>query len=198
MTAREIYGILPFSNQALNESKLTINSPLELIAVTATNTVSAEIDRWYVPHEKIVQLKPPGAIHLSSRQNILNHGFYALGCAYAGLDLLQQLAEKKQLDFLEQTWQVLTSEVARLRERAIASMSRTDISYQQKLQLRAAAIELAQSCSAAAITAASGSANYLHSSAGRVYREALLFSVSGQTVDVMAASLEQLTNRFKS
>ena len=203
---RELYGVFPFGERSRRKGahelgehssangKIMISQPMKLIAVTATNTVSAEIDNWFVASQNIVQLKPPGSIHLSSRQNILNHGFLALGCAYAGLDILWQLAEKKQLDFLKETWQSLEWEVKQCYELTISSISSKEIDDLQKLQLRVKAINLAQRCSMAAVIASSGAANDFSSHAGRVYREALLFSVSGQTTEVMEASLKELLN----
>ena len=190
---REIYGILPLQNQSQDAGgSITVSQPMKLMAVAATNTVSAKIDRWYLNRDRILKIKPPGSIHQSSRQNILNHGWYAIGCAYAGLDILLSLTEKKKLDFLEQSWQALHLEVEQNQEKAIALTANKTTSYEEKLELRGNLIHLAQRCATAAVVASSGAANYLHSSAARVYREALLFSVSGQTTDVMKASIGRL------
>ncbi|MEM8828366.1 MAG: acyl-CoA dehydrogenase family protein [Cyanobacteria bacterium P01_G01_bin.19] len=188
---RELYGILPFQNKNTTGS-ITISEPMELMAIASTNTVSAKIERWYLDKSLVVKIEPPGAIHQSSRRNILNHAWYALGCAYAGLDVLLASAKKKQLDFLHDSWQSLNTEVEQCQENAIALSKDDNTSYEPKLELRAAAINLAQRCSQAAIVASSGGANYLHSDAARIYREALLFSVSGQTTDVMEMSIKQL------
>ena len=161
------------------------------MAIAATNTVSAKISQWHLDSEDVVTIKPPGTIHHSSRANILNHGWYALGCAYAGLDLLSSLAAKKQLDFLQESWQSLNLATSQAKERAIALASE-ETPYEQRLKLRAKLINLAQKCSLAGVIASSGASNYLNSTAARIYREALLFSVSGQTTDVMEASLKQL------
>ncbi len=230
---REIYGLLPLQNISQESGgKIICSEPMELIAATATNTVSAKIDRWYLPSDRLVSINPPGAIHYSSQKNILNHGFFALGCAYAGLDILQTIARTKQLEFLQTSWQALHQEVKETEEKAIqrdlgraafgcessypkralgfpheryaeryplglhqeaiALLGDSQIDYSQKLELRAEIINLAQRCSQAAVMASGGAANYLHSSAGRVYREALLFSISGQTKDVMEASIKNL------
>lgn len=190
---RELYGLLPFQNsQQKSGGKLTFSEPMQLLAVTATNTVSAKVENWFLEGDRIVTINPPGAIHHSSRQNILNHGFFALGCAYAALDILKAIAHKKSLLFLEESWLSLQSEVKESESKAIAFIGDRNVSYEQKLQLRARTIELAQRCSCGAVVASSGAANYLYSDAGRVYRDALLFSVSGQTTDVMQASLNLL------
>ena len=189
---RELYGLLPFTNKVYSEGKISFSQPMQLLAVAATNTVSAKLDRWYLPAADIVSINPPGSIHQSSQKNILNHGFYALGCAYAGLDILEAIAHKKQLDFLHSAFDSLKQEVVAKEQAALDFISNEQITYAQKLHNRAEAIDLAQRCSLAAVTASSGAANYLHASVGRVYREALLFTVSGQTTDVMSASLKHL------
>ncbi|WP_041237645.1 hypothetical protein [Gloeothece citriformis] len=63
---------------------------------------------------------------------------------------------------------------------------------EERLPLRAWAINLAGRCARAAVAVSSGAANGLDHPAGRVYREALLFTVTGQTTAVMEATLEQL------
>ena len=190
---RELYGVLPLQNKVEKGGSITCSKPMELLAAAATNTVSATIDRWYLKSDRLVNINPPGAIHQSSRNNILNHGFYALGCAYAGLDILQRVAKNKRLEFLHSSWQTLHEEVKQKEQQAVDFVSNSQITYAEKLELRTATINLAQRCSLAAVVASSGAANYLHSSAGRIYREALLFSVSGQTTDVMESSLKRLT-----
>ena len=187
---RELYGVLPLQNQSQLGGTIELSQPMELMAIAATNTVRAKITQWHLDRDRLVTIKPAGAIHQSSRANILNHGWFALGCAYAGLDLLLSLAAKKQLDFIQQTWQSLSWEAKQLETEAIALASDLDPPYQARLELRTKLIDLAHRCSMAAVIASSGAANYLSSSAARVYREALLFSVSGQTRDVMEASLK--------
>lgn len=189
----ELYAILPFK-QGVQESggEIICSKPMKLLAASATNTVSAKINHWFLTSDRVLSINPPGTIHRSSRQNVLNQGFFALGCAYAGLDILQAIAEQKQLNFIESSWQSLSQEVGETAAKIISFLSDDGKEYQEKLQLRIQTINLAQRCSLAAVIAAAGGANYADSSAARVYREALLFSVSGQTTDVMQTSLEQL------
>jgi hypothetical protein len=191
----EIYGMLPFENSVQTSGgSLTFSDPLELIAMSATNTVTAKLDNWLLDRDRTVALKPLGSIHYNSKKNILHHGFFALGCAYGGLDILQTIGEKKQLDFIQRSWQTLQKQVENCDRTMLSSLSDDNITYLQQLQLRTQAIDLAQRCSQAAIVVSSGAANYLNSAAGRIYREALVFSVSGQTTDVMKASLKLLSN----
>lgn len=187
----EIYGILPLQQQE-KEGLITFSSPLELIAMNSTNTVSADIKNWFLSNNQVVAIKPAGSIHEKSKKNVLHHGFYALGCAQAGLDILETSYQKKQLSFLQETYRSLQQELDNCRQSMFAAIG--DCTYQQKLQLRGEAINLAGRCSQAAVIATSGAANYQDHPAGRVYREALLFSVSGQTTAVMEESLKALSN----
>lgn len=190
---RELYGILPLQNTVQESGgAIVCSQPMELLAVAATNTVSAEINRWQLEKELVVSINTPGTIHQSSRKNILNHGFFALGNAYAALDILYRIAKAKQLEFLTDSWQTLHQETKEKEQQAIAFISESKAAYTQKLQLRGEIINLAQRCSLAAVIASGGAANYLYSDVARVYREALLFSVSGQTTDVMQASMQNL------
>lgn len=188
---REIYGILPLQQQK-KEGLITFSSPMELIAMNSTNTVSADINNWFLPDNQVVAIKPVGSIHEKSKKNVLHHGFYALGCAQAGLDILETSYQKKQLFFLQETNRSLQQELDNCRQSMFAAIG--DGTYQQKLQLRGEAINLAGRCSQAAVISSSGAANYQDNPAGRVYREALLFSVSGQTTAVMEESLKALSN----
>jgi hypothetical protein len=190
---RELYGMLPLQDaiQPLG-GQLSFSQPMELIAMSATNTVSGKLEDWLLQRDHLVSIKPPGSIHRSSRGNILHHGFYALGCAYGSLDVLQGVGEKKQLSFLQESREYLLEKVQKCDRAMMAAVSDETITYQDKLQLRAQAIGLAARCSHGAVIATSGGANALNSAAGRVYREALLFSVSGQTTDVMAASIKNI------
>ena len=189
---KELYGILPFKNTI--DKKLSFSPPMSLIAMSATNTVSGKLNHYLLKQDRVVKINFSGAIHLSSRQNILNQGFYALGCAYAGIDILRATERQKQLAFLQESAQRLLQKVTNCDRKMTLALSNKETSYEDKLKLRSQAINLASLCSHAAVIAASGSANAIDSPAGRVYREALLFSVSGQTIDVMKESiLEKLS-----
>ena len=190
---KELYAMLPFNNQIQSSGgSIKFSAPLELIAMTATNTVTAKLDNWLLAKDLVLNIKLQDSIHQTSRKNIIQHGFFALGCAHAALDILLQVYEKKQLVFIKQSWQSLKQEVIDCERAMFDILDSSETAYESKLKLRSQAINLAQRCSQAAVIVSSGAANYLNNSAGRVYREALLFSVSGQTIDVMEMTLKQL------
>ncbi|MCC5898728.1 MAG: acyl-CoA dehydrogenase [Phormidium sp. BM_Day4_Bin.17] len=190
-----VFGMMPFeSTQDDRGGELTLSSPLEMAALTSTNTVTAEVRNWFLADDQVLFLKPPNWMHHNSQTNVLHHGFFALGCARAGLDLLNQAAERKDLPFLKTTWTRLDSELQACRQAFFDSEGEGVTSYGDRLRLRAWAIELAGRCSYAAVAAWGGAANSSGHPAQRVYREALVYAVSGQTRDVMEATLNRLSS----
>ena len=63
---------------------------------------------------------PAALIHQNDRKNVLNHGFFALGCAQAALDILDRAYQYKQLSFMQQTHVVLNEELTRCRQGMLA------------------------------------------------------------------------------
>jgi predicted house-cleaning noncanonical NTP pyrophosphatase (MazG superfamily) len=195
---QELYAIAPCQDsQQANGGKITFTQPMELVSMNSTNTVSAKLERWFISSDELVSIKAAHAIHVKDCQNVLHHGFFSLGCAQAGLDILATNAHKKQLPFMEESFQKLSEELTCIRQEMLRASISPDCTFEEKLQLRVQAINLALRCASTAVISSSGAANYQTHPAGRVYREALLFSVSGQTTAVMEASLKLLANSGK-
>lgn len=238
---RELYGIVPFTSTEQGVGgAIAFSEPMVLAAMNSTNTVSASLTDWFLPHESVLFIRKAGAIHEMDRKNVLNHGFFALGCAKAGLDIVTAVYRRKKLGFIQDAFNSLNAEVSDCEAAMMAALSANsfhtgdndnksnksvgekhscpDISdfcqtssanaspkpqtpnshtqppipNTQSLQLRAWAINLAGRCTNAAVTVSSGAANIQSHAAQRVYREAVVFTVSGQTTAVMEATLAQL------
>ncbi len=193
---RAIYGIVPFIETSQdNGGAIVFSEPMQLGAMTSTNTVTATLTDWFLPQERVVFIKAAGAIHENDKKNVLHHGFFALGCARAGLDILEAAANTKQLPFLHNAFESLNRELTCCQVAMMQALPADSLSWEERLQLRAWAINLALRCASAAVTASSGAANYRYHEAQRVYREALVFTVSGQTTAVMEATLAQLVKQ---
>ncbi len=182
-----IYGLVPFTPVS---GQISLSPPLNLLAVPSTNTVEAQINQWFLPEEQVIALKPANSLQVNDHKNVLHHGYMALGCARGGLDLLEAIAGQKSLPFLEKTEEQLLQEWTQLEA---LMFSNQEITYQERLKYRVKAINLAGRCGQSVVVASGGSANLREHRAGRIYREALLFSVSGQTLDVLKGSLDLLT-----
>jgi alkylation response protein AidB-like acyl-CoA dehydrogenase len=192
---RAVYGVVPFVETVQQTGgSIAFSEPMELGAMSSTNTVTATLNHWFLPQERVVFAKPIGAIHDNDKKNVLHHGFFALGCARAGLDIVEAAYHTKQLPFIKLAFESLNEELTRCQSAMMQALLPDSQRWEERLQLRAWAINLAQRCASAAVTVSSGAANYKYHAAQRVYREALVFTVSGQTTAVMEATLARLVH----
>lgn len=191
-----VFGIAPFQNvQQLGGGEIKFNPPAKLAAMNSTSTVSATLNHWFLPKELVVSVKPSGWIYENDKKNILRATFLVFGCAEAGLDIIKSTFEKKSLSFINDAFNSLQGELNSCRD-AISEARQQEVEFRRKLELRAWIIDLATRIAHAAITVSSGSANYSFHSAQRVYREALVFTVSGQSSEIMEATLARLTRNL--
>ena len=187
-----VFGMVPFQETHQESGgNITFSTPAQLAAMTSTNTVTASLTHWLLPTERVVFIKPAGWIHENDQKNVLHATPLITGCAFAGLDIIESAARTKSLPSIASAFESLLQELNDCRN-AIA-LAQQDVPIAERLQLRAWAIELATRIAHAAIAVSSGAANFSHHAAQRVYREALVYTVSGQTRDLMAATLERLT-----
>lgn len=193
-----VFGIAPFQNtRQPTGGEITFTPPAQLAAMNSTNTVSATLNNWFLSEEFVVFTKPPGWIHENDKKKLLAATFLATGCAFAGLDVIQEGFENKSLSFINDAFNCLQAELNICRS-AIRKTSQQEAEFTQKLQLRTWAIDLTTRIAHAAVTVSSGAANYSHHAAQRVYREALVFTVTGQSSAIMEATLKRLTRDFTS
>lgn len=195
-----LFALVPFhANQDSEDFALTMGKPMQLAAMQSTQTVAATLTNYAIPSHLVIDIKPPKWIHTRDRLNPLSHSFFALGCARAGLDVLEA-AQKPQFPAIAAAFQTLNHQLEACREATYAArFGKPDRAKEtsSSLQLRAQAIKLAVRCAHAAVTASRGSANYHHHPAQRIYREALAFTVFGQNTDVMTATLNQIAGDTK-
>ena len=190
---QELRGIISLEESSKKtDGTIIFSDPLKLGAMQSTNTVTATLDSYFLPLDKVVSLRYPGAIHDNDKQVVLYPSFLVLGCAKAGLDILETVAHTKQLTFIQEGFNRLNDEFNHCQTKIREALKGHPRSFEEDLQLRVWAINLAQRCAQAAITVSSGAANYQTHPAQRVYREALVFSVFAQTKDLMQATLEKL------
>lgn len=191
-----VFGLVPFQGEEREGGAITFSPPMELAAMNAANTVSAELKGWRLRSEDVLFVREPGWIHTNDQINIALQGFFAVGCARAGLDVVWQAYERRQKHFVLEAHRALTAELEDCRGQMIAAQTLSaEEMTEQKLQLRAWAIDLAARCAHCAVTVSSGAANSVSHPAQRIYREAMVFTVSAQTEPIMAATVERLARR---
>lgn len=182
-----MFAVVPFEPRP----GIEISEPMRLAAMESPLTVTMRFTTWFVPAEDVCFVKRAGWIQNNDQINVTLQGHFALGCARAGLDLLLEAAEKKDLPFLKEAWGALDLELEACRAATAASPA-SEESTNERLQVRAWAIELAVRCAHAAVAAHSGAANMNDHPAQRVYREALVYTVSAQTSAIMEATLRRI------
>ncbi|MGL5064741.1 MAG: acyl-CoA dehydrogenase family protein [Microcoleus sp.] len=187
---RAVFGLVPLANLAGEGGNIFCSEPMQLISMSSTNTVTATFDNYLLPASQVVSLKPPGWIAESDRQNVLKSIPSTFGCIQAGLDTIAAVAADKNLPAIVASSQKLEQKFDRLKHQFYQA---ENCSFTEELALRAEAIDLAMRCGQAAVTAAAGAANNIMHPAGRIYREAVVYTVTGQTKDVMAATLDRIS-----
>lgn len=184
----------PGSHEENEEGGVRISELMRLAAMETANTVTVDFTKFFVPDEKVCFIREAGWIKNNDQINIALQGHFALGCARAGLDILSSAAEKKKLDFAKAAFESLSKELDACREQTRLAQRGVELEQAttERLQVRAWAIDLAVRCAHAAIAASGGAANSIHHPAQRVYREALVYTVSAQTTPIMEATLARL------
>lgn len=189
---RAVFFLCPFRAQP----GIEIGPIMQLSAMQAAQTVAIEFTNYRVEPIDVVDIKAEGWIFRNDLVNITLQGFFALGCARAGIRIVAEAAERSGAEFLHEAHLALENELDDLRHRMHrAQATDGENTTREKLGLRAHAIELAVRCAHAGIVATSGAANSVQHPAQRIYREALVFSVSAQTSAIMEATLERLVRR---
>lgn len=195
---KSVYGFVPFnragSQWAADPVTIIFSEPMKLAAMESAQTVSAEIEGYVMPAEHVVFVKPSEWAQRNDMINIVLQGHFALGCAGAGIDIVRSAHAAKGIESIGVAADRLQEELDQCRDAASRIPPGFDTeTTTEKLEIRAWAIELAVRCAHAAVVASSGAANSLSHPAQRVYREALVYSVSAQTAEIMEATLERLT-----
>lgn len=186
-----VFAIVPFVNTERDGGKLAFTPPMQLASMETAQTVAGDFTNFYVPSEDVLFVRPDGWIQGNDMINITLQGYFAIGCALAGIDIVAAAHRRRPEEFLGRAVSALSTEVEECRE----ALHRLSDSEEDRLRSRSWAIDLAVRCAHAGVAASSGAANSIHHPAQRVYREALVFTVSAQTGAIMEATLDRLIKR---
>jgi alkylation response protein AidB-like acyl-CoA dehydrogenase len=176
-----------FESEALQPSQV-----MRLAAFEVAQTVSLSFKNLRISPDDVLYVRPGSWIQENDLVNIALQSPFALGCAGAAIDVMREVFAKKQVSAIEVAANSLERELAGCRNAAYTAME-DKRSSQASLEARAWAIELAGRAAHAAIAASSGAGNSMSHAAQRVYREALVFTVSAQTTPIMEATLRRLS-----
>ncbi len=180
-----LFALLPLINaQQASGGILHLTLPLPLAAVPSTQTVQAEVIDWLVPPEDVVGLTRADWIAQRDSQRVLWGSAAPLGCARASLQVLATVPQAAELTArFEDRWQ-------RLYRTIVQELTQVKPSYHA--QLRSEAVHLAVRAAQAAIITTGGSALLLNHTVQRLYREAMLYMVTGLNNNLRQALLADL------
>jgi hypothetical protein len=187
---RAVFGFMPFANV---EGQM-MSEPMRLAAMETCQTVTARLTDYHLSNDQVAFINDKDWMRKNDAFNIVVQGHFAVGCALAGADIVQDVANKKGFNFLHETAKKLYAEIEECRTALVAHQKDfAEDTAPLRLEKRAWAIDLMMRCAHAGVVASSGAANYHTHPAQRVLREAIVFSVSAQTGPIMEATLSRLT-----
>ena len=189
---RAVFGLVPLAKG----EGVSPTPPMRLAAMMAAGTVAVDLNGFFLDESRVIAIRPAGWISGSDEINIAQQGSFAIGCAQAGIDVLQANAIRRKLGFAEAARTLLQEELDEIRaeaERWAGDASAENVA--PRLDLRARMIEFMVRCAHAGVVSSSGAANSQDHPAQRVYRESIVFSVSAQTGPIMEATLERIVAR---
>lgn len=168
---------------------LRASPPLELAAMSVTQTVTLDVDNLFIPESEVVDIHPPTWIRDNDRIAVVLQSPLALGCAQAAIDVLRTEKKPAAIEAADR----LQKQLDAVRDEAYRAMEE-QTELERGLRARAAAIELAGRAAHAAVVAAAGAGNLMSHAAQRVYREALAFSVLALSPPIQEAALRRLAS----
>jgi alkylation response protein AidB-like acyl-CoA dehydrogenase len=174
----------------------TSSPPLPLCAMNATATTAVHLNDLFVPEENFIKYSSREEMARGDERGIAGAVAPPLGCAVGSLRFLRKIAEKrKNLPFIAETADDLEAEIdaCRMEARRWADGAKDTPDYKPgALNARAWAIELGVRAAHMTVTASSGAANGLDHPAQRRFREAMFYTLTAQTSDIMAATLARV------
>ncbi|MDX1934070.1 MAG: acyl-CoA dehydrogenase family protein [Capsulimonadales bacterium] len=170
----------------------------ELCAMSASATVEIRLTDVFVPERDFVRYSSREEMAKGDTNNIAGVVALPLGCATGSLRLLRRIAgQRTHLSFIADAANALDAEIEACREEARrwADGPKDRPEYRPNaLKARAWAITLGVRAAHMTVAAASGGANALDHPAQRRFREAMFYTLTAQTGDIMAATLERLAS----
>ncbi|MGW4081599.1 acyl-CoA dehydrogenase family protein [Streptomyces sp. NPDC004822] len=172
--------------EAREQPGLRPSAPMRLAALTASHTVSLELDGLWLPPESVALRVPYEEWAVKDRAKAVSASPAVFGITEAALALLD-----------DEVAGPLRARLRTVRARAyeLADAPGTDATLAERLALRIDAAELMRTATTAAVVAGGGRSLALTGTAQRLAREALFLLVQGQTAESRGAHLDVLTSK---
>lgn len=173
---------------------LTSSAPMRLAAMQATSTVTFDLDAFFVADVDIAAVRPYDDWLAADRAKTADTSASLFGLQAEVVRRLAQVAERRGDDTAARLAEDLADEAMGLRSQAYALIDHVPPLEQveDRLAIRAHALELGIRSASALVVATGGSAMELSAPAQRHLREAAFLLVQAQTGPVREATLQRL------
>ncbi|MDQ6648716.1 MAG: acyl-CoA/acyl-ACP dehydrogenase [Actinomycetota bacterium] len=185
-----VWALLP----ARDETERVMSAPLRLAAMAGTGTVTLQLAGVRVREADIVSVEPLQSWRERDRQRTANATPAVFGLLRTVVRRLAAAAERRREPAGVALAERFASEAARLRAAAYRLVDDVPAaeSLEERLEIRAAGLDLAVRASAALVAVGAGGSMALTAPAQRLAREALFHLVQAQTGPVRTATLRRL------
>ncbi|MFJ6084734.1 acyl-CoA dehydrogenase family protein [Streptomyces sp. NPDC092369] len=174
---------------ARRQPGLTPSAPMRLAALTASVTVSLELDGLWLPDDAVVLRTPQEKFALVDLPRNTNASPAVFGVAYAALGLLAGAGEEETAGALRGRLDEVRRQVHELAEHPVPHER-----VAERLALKTRSYDLMRAATTAAVVARGGRAMDLREPAQRLAREGMFLLVQGQTAEVRRAHLDALAD----
>lgn len=181
-----VYALVPADAKGL-----TASAPMKLCAMNASATVTLTCNSVEVGPERFIKQITREQLARSDQRGMFLLAHLSHGVTRGSLRHLATILQQRPGDALAAAISRIESKLAAIRHEAESWVDRTgDSAYgQAAVRIRAASIALSMSAAQAAVVASAGIANSLDHPGQRLFREAMLFSLTAQTRELQAQML---------
>ncbi|MFF3447761.1 acyl-CoA dehydrogenase family protein [Streptomyces sp. NPDC002667] len=174
--------------EAREQPGLRPSPPMRLAALTASRTVSLELDGFWLPEEAVVLRVPYETWAVTDRPKNTNASPAVFGITAAAIGLLEDDPSARD------TAQALRARLDEVRRHAyeLADHPVPTERVEERLVCKTRAYDVMRAATTAAVVAGGGRSMDLRSPAQRLAREGMFLLVQGQTAQVRAAHLGAL------
>jgi hypothetical protein len=174
--------------EAREQPGLRPSPPMRLAALTASRTVSLELDGLWLPEDAVALRTPYGSWAVTDRPKNTNASPAVFGVTAAALGLLEGDASAKETAAaLRERLDAVRGQAYELADHPVPTER-----IEERLACKTRAYDVMRAATTAAVVAGGGRAMDLRSPAQRLAREGMFLLVQGQTAQVRAAHLGAL------
>ena len=184
-------GGLVYALTPADAKGLTASEPMKLCTMNASATVTLTCDGVAVGPERFIKLITREQLRQSDQRGMFLLAHLSHGVTLGSLRHLHGLLHRHLSDTLATAIERIESKLAEIKREAETWIDRADDpAYgDAAVRVRAASIALSIQAAQAAVIASAGSANSLDHPGQRLFREAMLFSLTAQTRELQAEML---------